>query len=88
MEFRLYFLIITKMKDDEIIKYFFAYGCKDPEGNNLPLRNCEKINHLYNQSLKEAECCDGLQEKIYETYKHRLKIFLEIERSKEKTDAL
>ncbi len=56
------------------------YGCKSPDGTVLPLRNCEKINHLYNKELKEADCCDFMQEKIYEVYKHRLKKFLELEK--------
>ena len=71
------------MTDDEIIEFFFMYGCKSPDGRTLPLRNCDKINYLYNKELKETDCCDFMQERVYEVYKHRLKKFLELEKIKE-----
>jgi hypothetical protein len=71
------------MTDEEIIEFFFMYGCTGPSGEKLPLRNCEKINFLYNRDLGKEDCCDFHQQKIYELYKHRLKEFLEVEATKE-----
>ena len=70
------------MTDEEIIECFFMYGCEDPDGNPLPLRNCNKINYLYKKAIAETDCCDFLQKKVYDLYKHRLKYFLEKEKSK------
>ncbi len=71
------------MTHEEIIDIFFSNGCICEDGSELPLRNCNKIRYLYEKDLNNVDCCDFLQQKVYEVYKHRLKIFLEKEDLKE-----
>ena len=68
------------MTDDEIVENFFMHGCTKPDGTPLPLRNCNKIHHLYSDELDQ--CCCGKFEHIYLKYKQRLYQFLEIEKEK------
>tara|TARA_B110001454_G_scaffold210700_1_gene225494 strand:- start:97 stop:366 length:270 start_codon:yes stop_codon:yes gene_type:complete len=68
------------MKDKEIIDIFFSNGCLAPDGNKIPLRNCNKIKKLFERDLQSASCCESLQREVYETYKERMKIFLKIEK--------
>ena len=67
------------MTSRDIIRFFFLYGCVDPENNELPLRNCEKIKSLYERDIREAGCCSGMHYKIHRTYERRLKEFLKRE---------
>jgi hypothetical protein len=68
------------MKDKEIIESFFSEGCVSKEGKKLPLRNCLKIKSLFDKDLDSASCCESLQREVFETYKQRMEIFLEMER--------
>jgi hypothetical protein len=70
------------MNKDEIINHFFKEGCTCDDGSLIPLRNCNKIRSLYEKDLKNVDCCDFLQQKVFEVYSHRLKIFLDIEEIK------
>lgn len=68
------------MEDKEIIKAFFASGCIDVDGKRIPLRNCDKINHLYRRDLKKSDCCMASERDITLLYHQRLEEFLRIEK--------
>jgi hypothetical protein len=70
------------MTNPEIIAFFFEHGCVNPEGEKLPLRNCEHIHKLYKDELKSKLCIACEERNVKKKYEYRLNYFLKREAKK------